>query len=55
MDTSDCGKTVARSCKTWLLGRFHESTTSQSLSLITDMSLIIDSEIMVSLNRNINI
>ena len=54
-DTSYCGETVARSCKTleWLLERFHESATSQSLSLITDTSLIIDSEIMVSLNRNL--
>ena len=52
-DTSDCGLTPETACKTldWLLARFENYSymIHRTLNLITDTSLIIDQDLVVSL------
>ena len=52
-DTSTCGCNGSNACKTldWLLDRFHNTsyTKNHTLSLVTDMNLTMDNNLMVSL------
>ena len=51
-DTSTCGRNVSNACKTldWLLDRFYHApyTLNETLSLVTDTSLIINNNLVVS-------
>ena len=51
-DTSTCGRNVSNACKTldWLLDRFYHVpyTLNETLSLVTDTSLIINNNLVVS-------